>query len=87
MIRAYVIFCYVAHPAVCLPKIEITPIDHAITSPMECARGGFILEAQKQNPKLFAKVRCEMEGDGSDIVQKWVEDQKARAERLEPQIK
>jgi hypothetical protein len=111
MIKCFITLCLVASPHVCQPELEITPIDHPITSPMECARGAFIYSAHgrmadnpdspgkrgnrealvdgKPAPAEFfmARVRSYLEGDGSDIVRKWVEDEKARAARLEPQIK
>lgn len=111
MIKCFIVICSLANPSICEPELEITPADHPITSPMECARGAFIYGAQGRmadNPdtptsqgnreqlvdgapapatSFVARVRSYMEGDGSDIVRNWVEDQKARAARLAPQIK
>jgi hypothetical protein len=111
MIKCFIVLCLVSAPNVCQPELEITPADHPITSPMECARGAFIYTAQPRmadNPDtpttqgnreqlsdgqpaaaewFMARVRSFMEGDGSDIVRTWVEEEKARAVRLEPQIK
>jgi hypothetical protein len=88
MIKCFIALCLVGQANVCQPEMEITPIDHPVTSPMECARGGLTFYSQVQpGDKWFWKVRSFMEGDGSDIVRKWVEDEKARAARLEPQIK
>jgi hypothetical protein len=88
MIKCFIKLCLVANASICQPEMEITPIDHAVTSPMECSRGGLIFFSQVQPGDQWSwRTRSYMEGDGSDIVKKWVEDEKARAARLEPQIK
>jgi hypothetical protein len=98
MIKCFITLCLLANPTFCQAPIEITPIDHVITSPMECGRGGFIYftqgrmaqqtpEQSSPKPVWFPKVSSRLEGDGSDIVRKWVEEERARAARLEPQIK
>lgn len=98
MIHCFITLCLVANPSVCKPPVEITPIDHAVTSPMECGRGGFIYFAQGRieqktpdlatpAPEWFPKVSSKLEGDGSDIVRLWVDAEKARRVRLDPQIK
>jgi hypothetical protein len=69
-----------------------------VVSPLECMRGGAIFFSQARMaqqtpeqgapaPAYFAKIYGKMEGDGSDIVQSWLAEQRARAKRLEPQIK
>lgn len=99
MIRAFVTFCLIANPYLCEAPVEIMPHDgRPITTPIDCMIGGIIYFAQgriqqktpdaaQPAPIWFAKVNCRMEGDGSDIVRQWVEDQRAKAVRLEPQIK
>lgn len=86
MIKCFVVLCAVANPDVCLPQEEITPTDHVVTSPMECLRGGGVMSTTK-DPQWFLKIYGRMEGDGSDIVQTWLRDQKAKRDRTEPQIK
>lgn len=98
MIRCFITLCLVANPHVCKAPLEIMPEDHPITSPMECARGGFVAFAQDRMAETapdgvgppqawFPKVNSRLEGDGSDIVRTWVAEEKDRARRLEPQIK
>lgn len=98
MIRAFVTLCLISNPSVCKAPIEVTPYDHVITSPAECAKGGFIFFTQPRivqqtpeeasaSPDWFPKVTCRMEGDGSDIVPNWIATEKARLRALEPQIK
>lgn len=47
MIKCFITLCLVANPTMCLPPLQIEPSDgHPITSPMECARGAMIYQAQ-----------------------------------------
>lgn len=91
MIRAFVTFCLVANPTMCLPPVEIVPQDnHTIVSPIECMVGGLIFFSQPRpaaSTEYFAKVFCKQEGDGSDIISKWVAEEKDRTRRLAPQTK
>lgn len=41
MITLTVVFCMLLNPTMCR-ELEMVPIDHAITSPMECIMGGAI---------------------------------------------
>lgn len=98
MIKCLVVLCMVANPTMCLPPI---PVEHAdgspITTPMDCARGGFIYSTAPNaaptqadgspNQWSIKSVRSILEGDGSDIVRKWVEEEKRRTIALQPQIK
>lgn len=85
MIKCFVTLCLIANPQVCKPEMEITPVDHPVTSPMECARGAF---GNFSGTEWYvARSASRLDGDGSDIVRTWVAGEKARLERLAPQIK
>jgi hypothetical protein len=67
-----------------------------ITSPLECGRGGFTAYAQQtQTPpgkdptklEWFPKVYGREIDTGTNEIHQWIEDQKAKAARLEPQIR
>jgi len=101
MLKCFIVLCLIASPNICQPEMEIVPADGPLTNPMQCARGALIYSAQgrmgEQTPEpdgqvaqpqwFVANVSSRLEGDGSDIVQSWLDEQRARAKRLEPQIK
>ena len=96
MIRCYIALCLIANPAECKPEVEIMPADNVITSPMECGRGGLVYFSQfrmarqtpdGEHPLWFPKTRSEMDGNGDDIVQTWLADQRAKRAAARPQIR
>jgi hypothetical protein len=72
------------------------PADHIVTSPMECGRGGLVYFSQfrmarqtpdGEQPLWFPRVRAKMDGNGDDIVQTWLADQRAKRAASRPQIR
>lgn len=103
MIKCFVTLCMVGNASVCQPPQELTPADgHYITSPLECGRAGFMAytaaRIEQQTPEKveegkpapvqwFPKVYGKQIGDGAGEIDKWLADQRAKADRLSPQIK
>ena len=94
MITLTVVFCLTLNSYIC-QELRMVPEDYrAIASPMECIIGGAIgsvdLDVQFKKDGAEWKVRgyrCEASPPKVTDIQDWLDDQRARAERLEPQIK
>lgn len=94
MIEAFVIYCQIANPAVCIEYRIVPETYDPVASVTHCLRGGLSFmvpnatmvfgdEAYKAN----GGVRCRATPPTSGEIQAWVAEQKARAERLKPQIR
>ncbi len=95
MLHTYVIFCMVLNPTMCM-RYEIVKADtfEGAASQMDCLRGGaiFAMEHAKLNYggvdyETKGGVRCEADPPDTGAVARWVEEEKARLARSEPQIK
>ena len=94
MTHAYVIICMLLNASMCL-KYEIIPESlEAVTSPMACMQGGAIFSAQ--HPLVdhngiqwttTGRTLCESDPPDVNAVRDWVNAEKARLARTEPQIK
>ena len=64
MIKLIVKLCLVFNPYVCLPPIEVVPMDQTgITSITSCMMGGAIFTVERNNMEYYAKVYCTQSPD------------------------
>lgn len=83
-------FCLTLNPYLCY-ELRMVPEDYrAISSPMECIRGGaiggmtFVMEHAEYTVKGW---RCISSPPKPTDITRWVQAEQARMKRLEPQIK
>lgn len=84
------IFCLTLNPYLC-SELQFVPEDYrAVISMGDCIMGGAIGTTTfiKEHQEYFVKgFRCQSRPPDTGAVAKWVEDEKARLDRLDPQIK
>lgn len=94
MIHAFVIYCMVLNPTMCM-KYEIIPDNYEpVASVMHCLMGGVIFSGQHQYLdhngiawETKGGVRCYQDPPSASEIVQWVEQEKARTKAAEPQTK
>ena len=93
-LHVYVVMCMLYNPSLCI-DYEIVPADFSPVSAIGyCMKGGAIFSMEHHTMTIGGidyvskgGVKCKGDPPRNEDIAAWVEEQKERARRLEPQVK